>query len=74
MHQQIQRHINPALFDHAPRLPHMETMKYSDPILTEIQLQCTLQRLLQLNLPAPTAPAAPLVADANTSNKRPPLT
>jgi hypothetical protein len=55
IHQQIQRHANPTLFDHTPRLPHMDKIKYSDPILTESQLQDTLHRLLRLN---PTRPNA----------------
>ena len=49
IHQQIQRRANSTLFDHAPRLPHMDKIKYSDPILTEDQLQSTLHRLIRLN-------------------------
>jgi hypothetical protein len=55
IHQQIQRHANPASFDHTPRLSHTDKIKYSDPILTELQLQDTLHRLLRLN---PTRPYA----------------
>jgi hypothetical protein len=55
IHQQIQRHANLALFDYTPRLSHMDKIKYSDPILTEPQLQGTLQRLPWLN---PTRPYA----------------
>ena len=50
-----QTQTHPALFDHAPRLPHMDKIKYSDPILTEDQLHSTLQRILRLNPARPHA-------------------
>jgi hypothetical protein len=53
IHQQIQQQPHPNLYDHAPRLPHMDKIKYSDPILTDEQLYDTLQRIQRLN---PTRP------------------
>ena len=49
IHHHIQKQTQPALFDHAPRLPHMDKIKYSDPILTDDQLHSTIQRILRLN-------------------------
>ena len=55
IHHSIQKHTQPNLFDHAPRLPHMDKIKYSDPILTEQQLHSTMQRILRLNPARPHA-------------------
>ena len=49
IHQQICAHTNPSHFDHVPRLPHIESIKFMEPILTADQLPFILQRLLRLN-------------------------
>ena len=49
IHQQICAHPNPSYFDHVPRLPHIENIKFMEPTLTTEQLTLILQRLLRLN-------------------------
>ena len=49
IHQQICAHPNPTHFDHVPRLPHIESIKFMEPTLTADQLSFIMQRLLRLN-------------------------
>ena len=49
IHQKITNWPTPAFFDHVPRLPHIDSIKYMEPALTEDQLQIILTKLLRLN-------------------------
>ena len=53
IHQKICSWPTPSFFDHVPRLPHIDSIKYMEPTLTEDQLQIILNKLLRLN---PTRP------------------
>jgi hypothetical protein len=49
IHQKIITWPTPSFFDHVPRLPHIDSIKYMEPVLTEDQLQIILHKLLRLN-------------------------
>ena len=54
----------PSFFDHVPRLPHIDSIKFMEPTLTEDQLQITLNKLLRLN------PARPDLANRTFGRRR----
>jgi hypothetical protein len=49
IHQKICNWPTPSFFDHVPRLPHIDSIKFMEPTLTEDQIQITLNKLLRLN-------------------------
>ena len=49
IHQKIITRPTPSFFDHVPWLPHIDSIKYMEPALTEDQLQIILTKLLRLN-------------------------
>ena len=53
-----------SLFDHVPRLPHIDSIKFMEPTLTDGQLQIILNKLLRLN------PARPDLANRSFGRRR----
>ena len=75
IHQKIANWPTPAFFDHVPRLPHIDSIKYMEPALTEDQLQIILTKLLRLNPARPdlanrTLPDAGDASITNCSQRR----
>ena len=64
IHQKINTWATPSFFDHVPRLPHIDSIKYMEPALTEDQLQIILNKLLRLN------PARPDLANRTFGRRR----
>ena len=64
IHQKNCSWPTPSFFDHVPRLPHIDSIKFMEPTLTEDQLQITLNKLLRLN------PARPDLANQTFGRRR----
>ena len=62
--QKIINWSTPSFFDHVPRLPHIASIKYMEPALTEDQLQIILNKLLRLH------PARPDLANRTFGRRR----
>jgi hypothetical protein len=64
IHQKICSWPTPSFFDHVPRLPHIDSIKFMEPTLSDEQLQIILNKLLRLN------PARPDLANRTFGRRR----